>query len=122
MARSLALVALGSALGGMARFGFYLLIAPRVSSGFPWWTLAVNVVGSFAISWFSANAPVNATSARQFVMTGICGGFTTFSAFSLETLLLARQGDLQKTLMNVVLSLTLCGVAVALGWQLGARK
>jgi CrcB protein len=122
MAAAMLLVAVGSALGGAARFGTYLLLAPRLGPGFPWWTLAVNVMGSFIIGWFSAAAPTSASNARHFIMTGVCGGFTTFSALSLDTLLMVRQGDPHKALFNVAASLMLCGLAVSAGWALGARK
>ncbi len=78
------LVALGSALGGVARFGVSTFGVRWLGPAFPWGTLAVNVIGSAFIGWLSASLPMQPVSARLFLMTGVCGGFTTFSAFSLE--------------------------------------
>jgi len=84
-------VALGGALGTIARFFFSGLIANAFRQTFPWGTLFVNVTGSFIIGFFGAiTGPegrlfVSGTS-RQIVMVGICGGYTTFSSFSLQTL------------------------------------
>jgi CrcB protein len=92
--QSAGLVALGGAIGSVLRWALVLLAAHRVGPGFPWGTLAVNVAGSFAIGVVAELAAGGALSppARIFLATGILGGFTTFSAFSLETLLLARDG------------------------------
>ena len=94
-------VGLGSALGGMMRYWCSLFLARTVSETFPWGTMFVNVTGSAFIGFFATLTAVNGRfvapiSTRQFVMTGICGGFTTFSAFSLETLILARDGEWMK--------------------------
>ena len=92
-------IAVGSAVGGVARFWFSGFIAQRFGETFPWGTLIVNVTGSFIIGLFATlTAPdgrhwlVHANS-RFFFMAGICGGYTTFSSFSLQTLDLARDGD-----------------------------
>ncbi len=118
-------VAIGSALGGVARF---LLSANSVrwfGAGFPYATLAINVVGSLLIGLlFAATGPGGRweapMTARQFLMSGICGGFTTFSAFSLETLQLARDGAIVRAGAYVLLSVGLCLTAVWLGHTLGA--
>lgn len=113
-------VALGSALGGVGRYGFGLLAARLWGETFPWGTVVINVVGSFVIGFFGALTvpggvlPAN-PSLRTFVMVGICGGFTTFSSFSLQTLSLARDGSWFPAMGNVVLSVTLCLLAVTLG-------
>jgi CrcB protein len=119
-------VALGSALGGMARYGVALLVARLLGSGFPWGTILINVVGSFIISFFGtltlAGGPLPATMGlRVFVMVGICGGFTTFSSFSLQTLELAQDDAWVAAFANVALSLVLCLAAVAAGHLLAVR-
>lgn len=119
-------VALGGALGSMARYGLSIWSARLVGDSFPWGTLAINIVGSFVIGLFGALTlpggpmPVGA-QARTFVMVGVCGGFTTFSSFSLQTLLLFRRGDWSHAAANILLSVVFCLVGVALGDLLGAR-
>lgn len=119
-------IGLGSALGGMARYWTYCLIARAAGGTFPWGTLMVNVVGSTFIGWFAAlTAPEGRwlvpVAARQFVMVGICGGFTTFSSFSLETLRLVNDGEWGKAVFNAAASLVLCLAGVWLGWTIGRR-
>jgi CrcB protein len=114
-------IALGGALGSIARFGCSSLAARLVGEAFPWGTLVVNVVGSFVIGFFAAlTGPdgrlLAAPDARQFVMVGVCGGFTTFSSFSLQTLNLMRDGDVLRAGGNVVGSVVLCMIAVWLGY------
>jgi CrcB protein len=113
-------VALGSALGGMARYGCAGLAARWLGATFPWGTLIVNVSGSLLIGFLAtATAPdgrlLAGPDARAFLMIGILGGFTTFSSFSLETLNLARDGEWLFASANVVLSLVCCLFAVWLG-------
>jgi fluoride exporter len=114
--RDYLLVAAGSALGGVARFATYSLMA-RVT-GFPWGTLAVNYVGSFIIGWVAATQP--SPSTRLLWMTGICGGFTTFSAFSLDAVSLVRDGQAPKAAAYVAASLIGCLFATWLGYRLRA--
>ena len=117
-------IAFGSALGGMARYWVQSFFVRHVSATFPWGTLAVNVSGCSVIGLFAALtspdgrliAPVNV---RQFVMIGICGGYTTFSSFGLETLNLARSSGMGRAAANVVLSMVLCLTGVWLGYLLG---
>ncbi len=83
-------VMLGSALGGLARYWLSGLAARHIGESFPVGTLIVNVVGSFVIGFFASLTGPDGrvfvgTDARQFVITGVCGGFTTFSSFSLQT-------------------------------------
>ena len=80
------LVALGSAIGGVARFGVSVIGVRWLGPGFPWATLAVNILGSGFIGWLAASLPLQPPSARLFWMTGVCGGFTTFSAFAFENI------------------------------------
>lgn len=113
-------IAFGSALGGMSRYGCSRWIALRVGETFPWGTLTVNVVGSFVIGFFAVISGADgrliiSPNVRQFVMVGFCGGFTTFSSFSLQTLDLIRQGDLFEAGTNIALSVILCMFGVVLG-------
>jgi CrcB protein len=113
-------VAIGSALGGVARFAVSGFLAESIGEVFPWGTLVVNVSGSFIIGFFATLTGPDGrylvgTTARQFVMIGICGGYTTFSSFSLQTLNLARDGDWLRVTGNIVLSVTFCLLAVWLG-------
>src|SRR4051794_19601462 len=106
-------VALGSALGGVARYWCSGVAARLWGETFPWGTIIVNVAGSFVIGLFATlTAPdgrVFASSeARVFVMVGLCGGYTTFSSFSLQSLALARAGEGAGLGMNIGLSVGLC--------------
>ena len=117
-------IAIGSALGGVARYACSRAIATRFGETFPWGTLAVNVAGSFFIGGFaSLTGPGGSVAAgadlRQFVMAGFCGGYTTFSSFSLQSLDLARNRDFAEAAGNVLLSLICCMIAVWLGYALG---
>lgn len=111
---------IGGGLGSMARFAFSGLIARQFGETFPWGTLLVNVSGSFLIGLFATlTSPEGRWLVpglwRQFFMLGICGGYTTFSSFSLQTLRLAEEGQWFKAGANSVLSLVLCLLAVWLG-------
>jgi CrcB protein len=114
------LVGLGGAIGSVARLWLSAYITTLTRLAFPWGTILVNILGSFIIGFFATftgpdgRLPVS-LGARAFVMVGVCGGFTTFSAFSLQTLDLARAGQMMQAVANVGLSLVLCLVAVALG-------
>jgi CrcB protein len=113
-------VAIGGALGSVARFWCSGAVARLIGETFPWGTLVVNVVGSFIIG-FAATAMgpdgriFVGTTARQFVMTGFCGGFTTFSSFSLQSLNLLNDGEWVHAASNVGLSVALCFISVWLG-------
>jgi fluoride exporter len=114
------LVMLGGALGTGARFWVSGAVAQRVGEFFPFGTLIVNVSGSFVIGFFAAlTGPAGSylvgPSWRQFVMIGICGGYTTFSSFSIQTLDLVQDGDWLKAGLNTLLSFALCMLAVWLG-------
>src|SRR5215475_1621096 len=113
-------VALGSALGGIARFFCTGVAARLLGETFPWGTLFVNVLGSFIIGFFATLTGPDGrmfagSTMRQFVMLGLLGGFTTFSSFSLQTLNLAQDGEWLQVCGNVVGSVVLCLVAVWLG-------
>jgi fluoride exporter len=118
-------IALGSALGGVARYGASSLIATWFGQTFPWGTLLVNISGSFVIGFFaSLTGPdgrvMVAPDTRQFVMVGICGGYTTFSSFSLQTLTLVQDGEMVRAGMNIGASVVLCLVSVWLGYVAAA--
>ena len=111
---------LGGGLGSLARWWFSGFIASTVGQTFPWGTLLVNVTGSFIIGLFAAvTGPEGRwlvpTSFREFFMLGICGGYTTFSSFSLQTLNLAEEGEWLYAGANVIASVFSCLVAVWLG-------
>ena len=113
-------VMLGSALGGGARYWCSGIVARMFGETFPWGTLLINVTGSLVIGFFNTITGPDgrllvATTARQFVMIGICGGYTTFSSFSLQTLSLARDGEWFRAGGNIVLSVVLCLFAVWIG-------
>jgi CrcB protein len=117
-------VGLGSALGGMGRFWIAGFIGQRYGDAFPWGTILVNVTGSFAIGVLAAFTGTDgrlklSPSAAQFLMVGICGGYTTFSAFSLQTLKLIQAGSLPQAGANVALSVIACVVAVWAGYFIG---
>jgi len=115
------LVMLGGALGTGARFWASGFVAEKGGGEFfPLGTLVVNVTGSFAIGFFAAFTDPEGTVLvsprfRQFFMIGVCGGYTTFSSFSLQTLDLVRDGDWFKACLNTALSFACCVAAVWLG-------
>ena len=114
-------IAVGSALGGIARYACSSLVANAVGQGFPWGTLLVNIVGSFIIGFFGTltgpdGRAIVSGDIRQFVMVGICGGYTTFSSFSLQTLTLAQDGEMVRAGVNILLSVVLCLLSVWLGY------
>jgi CrcB protein len=114
-------IAIGSALGGMARYWCAGIAANSIGETFPWGTLIINVVGSFVIGFFATmtgpDGRIMVTpELRQFVMVGLCGGYTTFSAFSLQTLNLVHGGEFLHAGMNIVYTVVLCLIAVWLGY------
>jgi CrcB protein len=119
------LIAVGGALGTLARYLISVAAVP-FSHTLPWGTILINVSGSFVIGFFGTltlsqgRHPLPET-ARLFIMVGFCGGFTTFSSFSLQTLDLMRYGSLTRALINVAASVVLCVGAVAIGHALAAK-
>ena len=114
------MVALGGAIGSVCRFALSAAIARAASEVFPLGTLVVNVTGCFIIGLFATlTGPEGRVlvppDIRQFFMVGFCGGYTTFSSFSLQTLALARDGDMLRSGGNVVASVVLCLLGVYLG-------
>jgi CrcB protein len=118
-------VTIGSAIGGLLRYALTRMTLP-ISGGFPVGTVAINILGSFVIGYFgtltlqTGRHPAS-DNLRLFVMVGLCGGFTTFSSFSLQTFDLMRSGAWGRALANVVVSVVLCVGAVAAGHMLAHR-
>lgn len=124
-------IAVGGALGSVGRYACSSLVAGWFGQTFPLGTLLINVLGSFVIGFFATlTGPdgrlVAPGDMRPFVMIGLCGGFTTFSSFSYQTLTLAQDGQYLRAGANIVGSVVLCLAAVWLGFiaaaALGAVK
>jgi len=117
-------VAIGGALGTIGRYWLSGVVAQQIGETFPWSTLIINVTGSFVIGFFATLTGPDGrifvgTNPRQFVMIGICGGYTTFSSFSLQTLNLMNDGEWAFAVANIGLSVFLCLIAVWAGHVLG---
>jgi CrcB protein len=127
-------IGLGSAIGGMFRYGLSGMVARHLGETFPLGTLVVNITGCFVIGLFAGLTGTEgrllvSPPLRQFVMLGVLGGYTTFSSFGLQTLNLAREGEWFRAGANAGLSFILCLLAVWLGhvvalWlnQVGGEK
>ena len=121
-------IGLGGALGSMLRFGLGSLIDSNVQKTgyiFPWGTIIVNITGCFIIGFiFTISASegriILSSLTRNFIMIGILGGYTTFSSFSWQTLVLAQSGQRWEAAANVLISVVLCLVGVWLGAMLAA--
>lgn len=110
----------GSAVGGLARYWLATLVGWLLGPAFPYGTLLINVVGSLVIGAAAAATEAGTHAGfRAFLMVGICGGFTTFSSFSLQTFELMEAGRLPAALAYIGLSVTLCLAAVWAGWIIG---
>lgn len=116
------LVFLGGGIGSMLRLGVYRLARLWLAPDFPWGTLAVNVIGGFAaglvIGWLAGRSTGGADNASLFLMTGVLGGFTTFSAFSIDTLLLMQRGQIGGSLVYVSANVGFSIAAAAIGFAL----
>ena len=127
-------VLLGSALGGLARYWLGIAVTALAGPAFPWGTLLINVLGSFVIGVVGAATGENGlfevgagsfgrllavVDLRAFVMVGVCGGFTTFSSFSLQSLELLQGGRQGAAFAYMAASVGLCLLAVWAGWVLG---
>lgn len=113
-------IGLGGALGSIARAWLAVAVARITGPQFPWGTILINITGSFVIGFFGTLTSNDSRFSvppdlRAFVMVGICGGFTTFSSFSLQTLELARDGRMVQAAGNIGLSVAICLLAVAAG-------
>jgi CrcB protein len=118
-------IALGSALGGVLRYAITRATL-NIDNGFPYGTVLINIIGCFVIGFFGTltlhgDRYAVSNNVRLFVMVGICGGFTTFSSFSLQTYDLMRAGARGRALANVAASVVLCFVSVAAGHMLAHR-
>jgi len=117
-------VGVGGALGSIARYWMGIVVARHLGETFPWGTLFINIIGSFIIAFFGTlTAPQGPhpvpPEARLFVMVGICGGYTTFSSFSLQTLDLLRGGERLAALSYILASTLFCILSAAVGYYLG---
>ncbi|WP_459676922.1 fluoride efflux transporter CrcB [Acidisoma sp. 7E03] len=115
------LIAIGGAIGSMGRAWVGTVVARSLGMSFPWGTLIINVVGSAVIGIVAATAlspsrTVVSPELRIFLMVGFCGGFTTFSSFSLQTFELLRDGRAAAALANALASVLLCIAAAAAGY------
>jgi CrcB protein len=117
-------IGVGSAVGGLLRYGCSGLVARQVGETFPWGTIAVNVIGSLLIGFVATVTGPDgrwlvSAATRQFIMLGVFGGFTTFSSFSLQTLSLAQEGQYAYAAGNVLGSVILCLLGVWIGHAFG---
>jgi CrcB protein len=117
-------VAVGGAIGSVGRFWLTTVMTALTGPRFPWGTLLINVLGSGVIGLVAGLTLTPARvgmhpDVRIFLMTGVCGGFTTFSAFSLQTLELLQSGDVVPAFGYAVGSVVLCVLATYGGWVLG---
>jgi fluoride exporter len=115
------LVAVGGALGAGLRYGISGVVDRRIGELFPWGTLTVNVsgavlIGILASAWHSGLPTGAFTAGWVFLVVGVLGSYTTVSSFSLQTLALARNGEIGRALLNVALSFALCPAAAAAGY------
>ncbi|MDR0646483.1 MAG: fluoride efflux transporter CrcB [Elusimicrobiota bacterium] len=117
--KDLLLVGAGGFLGAAARYGVYLFFAARAMNNFPLATLTVNAAGSFLIGLLGAILPANCVW-RLFFVVGILGGFTTFSTFSHETMVLLNNGRYLHAFLNILLNVILCLIFVFAGFKIGS--
>jgi CrcB protein len=115
------LVAFGGALGSVGRYGVNIWTTKTFGPGFPWGTLTVNVVGGLVMGLIAAVLALKGgtNELRVFLMTGIMGGFTTFSAFSLDAFTLWERGEVGTASVYVAVSVVLSIGALAAGLALG---
>jgi CrcB protein len=121
MIKTLIPIALGGAIGALARYGASLGIHSLTGLGFPYGTLFVNVIGSFSIGALYvviSHSSAELGSYRALLIVGLLGAFTTFSTFSIETVLLIEGGHLLKAALNVSLSVLTCLIACSAGLTL----
>ena len=115
-------VAAGGALGTLVRFWINLLVTARAGEAMPWGTIGINVSGSFIIGLIAALTEPGgrlmlSPELRLFLIVGFCGGYTTFSSFSLQTFALLQAGEPGRAAANVLGSVVMCLLAVWLGYS-----
>lgn len=119
------IVAAGGALGAALRHGAGQISLRHLPASWPWSTFSVNILGSLAmgllVGWLALKAEGAHQSTRLFLATGLLGGFTTFSAFSLEMAEMVRTGEIARALAYALLSVGLCVAAVFVGLWLSRR-
>jgi len=123
--KSYILVALGGAIGSVSRFGISQIFSSKVPTSFPWATLLINLAGCLLIGLIVGLAEryqVSSRSLRCFFIVGICGGFTTFSAFSLETLRLFQASQNIQAILYILASILLGLALTILGYSLLIRS
>ena len=119
MLGTMALIALGGAAGANARFVVSTIAARRWGAAFPWGTLIINSTGSLLLGLFLTSPVLGGGGARALLATGFCGGYTTFSTFAFESVVLNAGGRRGAAAANILGSLILCVAAAALGGALG---
>ena len=116
-------VALGGALGAVLRFLISTGVYQWLGRGFPYGTLAVNIIGSFLLGLMTEALVVQRVALgdeyRLAILVGVFGSLTTFSTFSLDTLYLLEQGNFTKALLNVFVSVSVCILVVWIGLSMG---
>ena len=119
-----AAIAGGGAVGALMRYWVSTAVYGWLGRGFPWGTLAVNVIGSFVMGLLTVLLIERLDSlpeTRAFLLIGLLGAFTTFSTFSVETLMLIESGAWQRALANAVASVLVCVLAAAFGLFMGRQ-
>lgn len=121
--KTIILIGLGSGLGGVLRYWLSGVVAERIGETFPWGTMTVNIIGSLLIgllaSFVDSDRILMTPGSRQFLMMGFCGGFTTFSSFSLQTIRLMQDSEWLHAGGNILFSVFLCLIGVFIGYKLG---
>ena len=119
MLKEIIWVGAGSAIGGISRFAIGQWISSIANISFPVSTFSINIIGSFLIGMLLALQSKHglSTATMLFLTTGFCGGFTTFSTFSLENILLIKQGQMGMAFLYMTTSLILGLVAVYSGYK-----
>lgn len=115
-------IAVGGLIGTLGRYWINLLFTTRFGEAMPWGTIFINITGSFIIGLFAALTETGGRwpvppEIRAFMLVGLCGGYTTFSSFSLQTLALIQTGELGRALANILLSVTAGVLAVWIGFS-----